>query len=236
METKKQEYTEDNATFEAFIARPEKEGKHPCVLIFHAWEGRSSFVDEKAMNLAKLGYVGCSLDMFGKGKIGKTTDERMAFIEPLLDDRSLLLKRALAGFEMAKSLDFVDSSKIAAIGFCFGGLCALDLARSGAEIKGVVSFHGNLTSPQNHTNKNIQAKILVLHGHEDPLVSPELVTHFEKEMTDAGCDWQVHIYGKTLHAFTEPGINNPKLGLLYNPIAEKRSFQSMENFLKEIFP
>lgn len=209
--------------------------KRPLVLVSHDWSGRNEFAEKKAEKLAELGYVGFAIDMYGNGKMGKTNEEKMALIQPLMADRMLLQRRILAGFNAAKQLEQVDVKRTAAIGFCFGGLCVLDLARSGADVSGIVSFHGLLNAPENHKNSAIKAKILALHGHDDPMVSPEQVLAFEKEMTDAQVDWQLHVYGKTMHAFTNPLANDPGFGTVYSSCADKRSWIAMKNFFAEIF-
>ncbi|HSW70972.1 MAG TPA: dienelactone hydrolase family protein, partial [Gammaproteobacteria bacterium] len=161
---------------EGFYAFDEKKGsqnKKPLVLISHDWSGCNDFARNKAQKLADLGYVGFALDMFGKGKQGKTKEEKTALIKPLLENRSLLSQRIQAGLKAASSLEIVDTNKIAAIGFCFGGLCVLDLARSGAKLNGVISFHGLLNRPEAEAIRPIQAKVLVLHGYDDPMVPPQ---------------------------------------------------------------
>lgn len=210
-------------------------GKRPAILVAHDWSGCNDFSRTKAEKLAALGYVGFSIDMYGEGKIGNTKEEKMALIEPLLNDRKLLARRINLAVEKVKTLDFVESSHIGAIGFCFGGLCVLDLARSGADISGVVSFHGLLFPPQQSLSSSIKAKILVLHGHDDPMVSVEQVNAFEVEMTNAHVDWQLHVYGQTMHAFTNPVANDPGFGTVYNPVADSRSWIVMKNFFLEIF-
>lgn len=210
-------------------------GKRPAVLVAHDWSGCNDFSRKKAEKLAELGYVGFSIDMYGDGKIGDTKEEKTALIQPLLDDRALLARRINSAVEKVKTLDFVDSSRIGAIGFCFGGLCVLDLARSGANVSGVVSFHGLLFPPQHSLFSSIKAKILALHGHDDPMVPVEQVNAFETEMTNAHVDWQLHIYGQTMHAFTNPIANDPDFGTVYNSIADSRSWIAMKNFFLEIF-
>jgi len=222
----------DNIELEATVSYSKSNA--PVVLIFHAWRGKDQFVIDKTKELAEAGYVGCALDIYGKGVIGSDKEECTKLMSPFIEDRQLLQKRILAGYDMAKSLKFVDSNKIAAIGFCFGGLCALDLARSGVDVKGIVSFHGILMGHSLAKN-NISAKVLALHGHDDPMVPPEDVLAFEKEMSEKNADWQVHVYGKTMHAFTNPSVNDKDFGTVYNPVAEKRAMISMYNFLEEIF-
>jgi len=129
----------------------------------------------------------------------------------------------------------VDANRCAAIGFCFGGLCVLDLARIGTNVKGVISFHGLFNPPGNTTGMNIKARILALHGNEDPMVPVDAVTALENELTSAGADWQIHIYGNTMHAFTNPEANMADMGMMYNTAADRRSWQTMRNFLEELF-
>lgn len=235
MKAQRVEYKENSSVLEAFIAHDEaKPGKKPAICIFHAWRGRDDFVEKKAIQLAELGYVGCALDVYGKGVLGTTAAENSALMRPLMEDRGLLRRRLLAGFDLVKSLAFVDPNKIGAIGFCFGGLCALDLGRSGADVKGVVSFHGLLRAPENLTS-SCKAKILALHGNDDPMVPFEEVRAFEEEMTKGKVDWQLHTYGGTMHAFTNPIANEPKAGTVYCPRADKRSWISMRNFFEEVF-
>jgi dienelactone hydrolase len=156
-------------------------------------------------------------------------------MQPFLEDRALLQRRMKLALETVRRLERVDKDRVAAIGFCFGGLCVLDLARTGADLRGVVSFHGLLKPPGNTQGNKIQAKVLVLHGHDDPMVPVEDVVALERELTEAGADWQVHVYGHTMHAFTNPKANDPNFGTVYNPVADRRSWLAMQNFLEEIF-
>jgi len=228
-------YQHNGVELEGYLAHNADQNEpKPTVLIGHDWGGRGEFGCRKAEMLAEMGYVGFALDMFGKGKLGTTTDEKMAMMQPLVDDRALLQARVQAALDVVRNVAVVDNNNIAMIGFCFGGLCGLDLARCGADIKAVVSFHGKLTAPGNLTN-NIKAKILALHGHDDPMVPPEQVAEFQQEMTKAKADWQTHIYGNTKHAFTNPQANDAALGLIYNDIAAQRSWASMQAFLQENF-
>lgn len=230
------EYHDGTAVLEAYVALPAiQQRKAPAVMICHAWSGRSKFETDKADQLASLGYVGIALDNYGKGVHGKNTEENSALMQPLLQDRLKLQKRLLAGLEAVRNIEQVDTSRVAAIGFCFGGLCALDLARSGAELAGVVSFHGLFHAPENLPKNAIKARILALHGHDDPLAPPAQVLELEHELTTAGADWQIHVYGNTMHAFTNPAANAPQQGMVYNPAAAARAWTSMQNFLQEIF-
>jgi dienelactone hydrolase len=209
--------------------------QRPAVLIAHDWTGRTPFACEKAEMLAKMGYVGFALDMYGQGRLGSCTHEKKGLMEPLANDRLLLRDRIRAAFDAVIGMPEVDTSRVAAIGFCFGGLCVLDLARSGAELKGVVSIHGLLSKPKELANEEIKAKVLALHGYDDPLVNPEQVQEFCAEMTEAKVDWQVYMYGNTQHAFTNPQAHDTQLGLIYSPKAERRALKAMTIFLQEIF-
>jgi len=235
METTTVEYHDGDTLLEGYLAHDGSSGKKPAVLVAHAWGGRDTFECQKAEALAELGYVGFAIDNYGKGILGTSMEENSALMAPFLEDRGMLRQRLLAGLDTLAGLEMVDSSRIAAIGFCFGGLCVLDLARSGADVKGVVSFHGLFGAPENLPNETIKAKVLALHGHDDPMVPPESVLALETEMTQAGVDWQVHAYGHTSHAFTNPQANMPDNGMIYSGNADKRSWTAMKNFLEEIF-
>jgi len=229
-------YLDSDVLLEAFFAYDDSlSGRRPAVLINHTWVGRDDFVAEKAKKIAALGYVGFAVDMYGKGVLGSSAEENAKLMQPFMDNREMLQKRMQAAFYAVKLMPWVDDSKIAAIGFCFGGLCSLDLARTGADLKGVVSFHGLLGAPGNIQDNAIKAKILALHGHDDPMVSVEQALAFEQEMTKAGADWQLHTFGNTMHAFTNPAANNPDFGTVYQPDADRRSWLAMDNFLAEIF-
>ncbi|MCF7971962.1 MAG: dienelactone hydrolase family protein [Methylococcaceae bacterium] len=229
-------YLDGDTLLEGFFAYDDSfSGRRPAILISHTWCGRDAFVDAKAKELAELGYVAFALDMYGQGKVGATPEENALLMQPFMVDRKLLQQRIHAALYAVKLLPWVDDSKVAAIGFCFGGLCVLDLARMGANVQGVVSFHGLLNTPDHVADKPVLAKVLALHGHNDPLVSSQQFNTFTQEMTDLNIDWQLHSYGHTVHAFTNPQANAPDLGMLYNEVAAKRAWQSMQNFLEEIF-
>jgi dienelactone hydrolase len=228
-------YQDGTLRLEGYAAYPQRSTPAPAVLIAPAWAGRDDFACAKADAIAELGYVGFALDMYGNAKVGKSTEENSALMSPFMHDRQTLIHRMNLALETLRQLKQVDTTRIAAMGFCFGGLCVLDLARSGAEILGVVSFHGILSAPQNTPNKKILAKVLALHGYDDPMGPPEKMLDFANEMTQAGADWQIHAYGNTQHAFTNPQAHDEELGLIYNQLAEKRSWQAMKNFFSEIF-
>jgi dienelactone hydrolase len=229
-------YLDGELALEGFFAYDDSiSARRPAVLISHAWGGRDNFVMGKAKKIAELGYFAFALDMYGAGKTGKDREENGQLMQPFMTDRALLQRRITAALSAVKLLPWVDDTKIAAIGFCFGGLCVLDLARTGADIKGVVSFHGLLSRPHNLKDIPIKAKVLVLHGNDDPMASVQDRINLEQELTLAGADWQLHNYGHTMHAFTNPLANDPDFGTVYQANADQRSWQSMINFFTEIF-
>lgn len=231
------EYEHDGALLEGFLAYDDAQtGSRPAVMIAHAWAGRGEFECDKARALAKLGYAGFAADVYGKGVLGKDREENANRMQVFLDDRAKLQSRLSAALAAMKAQPEADASQVAAMGFCFGGLCVLDLARSGADLKGVVSFHGLLGAPDGMTGADIKAKVLVLHGHDDPMAQVDAVVALEKELTAAGADWQIHVYGNTLHAFTNPVANDPDFGTVYDATADRRSWQALRNFLDELFP
>jgi dienelactone hydrolase len=230
------DYLDDGEVLEGFFAYDDAlSGRRPVVLIHHAWAGRDEFVADKARKLAELGYLGFAADIYGKGVHGKSPEENGRLMQPFMEDRQLLQKRLLAALANVKLLPWTDDKRIAAMGFCFGGLCALDLARTGVDIAGVISFHGLLIPPANLSQPKIKAKVLVLHGHDDPMVPVDQVNALQSELTAAGADWQVHAYGNTMHAFTNPVANDPAFGTVYQANADRRSWQAAQNFLAEIF-
>lgn len=233
MNTEKFSYRDGDVKLEGLVAR-EGEGRRPAVLISHAWTGLGDNERRAAERLAKMGYVGIALDNYGEGTFTTVREECQQLIAPFMADRSKLQKRLLAGLDAARKHPHVDPDRIAAIGFCFGGLCALDLARSGAALRGVASFHG-LFAPSGLPKQKIAAKVLVMHGFDDPMATPEHTLALERELTEAGADWQVHVYGGTMHAFTNPNANDAAFGTVYQPNADRRSWASLELFLEEVF-
>lgn len=233
--TEEVEYKDGETLCRGFIAYDNTITKPtPCVMVSHDWEGRSVNACNKALQLATMGYVGFAIDMYGNAQLGNEKVQRRALMAPLMQNRDRLADRIMAALNKLTQLPQVDKTKIAAIGYCFGGLCVLDLARRGADVKGVVSFHGLLSAPETVINKPVLSKVLVLHGYDDPLVKPEQITLFAHEMNERQADWQIHMYGHTQHSFTNPEANDDEMGLHYNETADRRSWKSMENFLREV--
>ncbi|MCB1986476.1 MAG: dienelactone hydrolase family protein [Burkholderiales bacterium] len=230
------DYQDGETLLEGFLAHKDTAIPKPAVIVAHDWSGRREFACKAAERIAAMGYVGFALDMYGKGIFGRDGDieGNGALMGPLASDRALLRQRINAALQAVRNLPQVDASRIAAMGFCFGGMCVLELARSGADVKGVISIHG-IFAKGHVANEKITAKVLCLHGHDDPMVPPDQVLAFEREMTEAKVDWQVHVYGGTMHAFTNPVANNPDFGTVYKEIAANRAYQSIANFLEELF-
>jgi dienelactone hydrolase len=229
------EYKSGDTALEGYLALPEGKAK-AGVLVVHEWWGLDAYAKRRADDLAKLGYAAFAVDMYGKGV--HTDDPKVAGeLSGKLrggPDRKVLRERMAAGLEVLKSKTKVE--QVAAIGYCFGGTCVLELARSGADVKGVVSFHGGLATPHAEDAKNIKCKVLACHGGDDGFVSPEEFAGFEKEMRDAKVDWQVMVFGGANHSFTVPESTKRGIpGLSYNEAADKRSWKAMQNFFDEIF-
>ncbi len=231
------EYKHGDTVLEGYLAYDDStKGKRPGVLIIHQWMGLGPYEKMRAEQLARLGYVAFAADMYGKGVRPKDRQEAAAQAGIYRADRQLMRARANAGLQELKRCELVDAKRIAAIGYCFGGGAVLELARSGADIAGVVSFHGNLDTPDPSDAKNIKAKVLVLHGGDDPHVPQSQVIGFWDEMRNAGVDWQMVIYGGAVHAFTDPSAgDDPSTGVAYNEKADKRSWEAMKSFFAEIF-
>ena len=230
------EYSDGDTILEGRLAwNDDSDTPRPGILVAHAWGGRGANEDRKADQLAELGYAALALDLYGKGRRGSAPDENAALMQPFLDDRALLQRRMHASLDTLRAQAEVESGSIAAIGFCFGGLCVLDLARTGADIAGVVSFHGLFAPPGNTAGNTISARILALHGWDDPMATPDSVVALAQELSAMDADWQLHAYGNTMHAFTNPAAADPNMGTVYDAAADRRSWQAMTNFLDELF-
>jgi len=209
--------------------------RRPGVIIFPTVMGVSDLELGFARQLVHLGYTGFVADLFGKRFHGASREVMSGELKRLRSDRASLRERLLAVLESVRNLDAVEPDRIVAIGYCFGGLCALDLARSGADIAGAASFHGLLDQPGLEP-KPIKAKVLAFHGWDDPMAPPEAMVALGKELTEAGADWQVHAYGHVAHGFTNPNASKLGIpGIQYNALAAERSWTSLINFLEELF-
>jgi dienelactone hydrolase len=228
-------YKDGDVTLEGYMAYDDMyQGKRPGVLVAHEWMGHNPYVRKRAEQLARLGYVAFALDMYGKGVLAKDAKEAAALAGRYKGDRKLMRTRAAAGLDVLRMHPMVDTARLAAIGYCFGGTVVLELARSGADLRSVVTFHGGLDTPTPEDARNIRGKVLALHGGDDPFVTPAQVAAFEEEMRKGGVDWQVFVYGGAVHSFTNPdsGSDNSK-GVAYNERADRRSWQAMKAFFSE---
>jgi len=237
VETKTLSYEHDGVELEGRLAVPAGvEGRVPGVLVCHAWKGIRDHERRTAERLAADGFVAFALDIYGKGVRPETREEAAKQAGRYRGDRALLRARARAGLEVLRTHPNVDASGIAAIGYCFGGGTVLELARSGADVAGVVSFHGNLDTPDPSDAENVRAKVLVLHGAADPHVPMGQVEAFAEEMHGAGVDWRLVMYGGAVHAFTDPAAgDDPSRGAAYDEQAAKRSWMAMRSFFAELF-
>lgn len=210
-----------------------KSGKRPGILVAHEWNGLGDYVKKRCDMLAEMGYVAFAADIFGKGVRAASHPECVEISKAYYEDRQLTRGRALAALDCLTAHPLVDAAKIAAIGYCFGGIVVLELARSGADVKGTVAFHGQLSTPNPADARNIKGKVLILHGAIDPVVPPAEVAAFEKEMEDAKVDWQLVAYGGAVHTFTNWNLPTTGMPAAYNEKADKRSWLAMTNFFAE---
>jgi dienelactone hydrolase len=235
IQTEKISYDGPGGPFYGSVSWDDKTaGARPGVLIAPTFKGLSEFEINKAVELAKLGYTGFAIDLYGNGKSTDNPEEATAMMSELNNNRPLLSQRMNAAFQAMIALAQVDEARTAAIGFCFGGKCVLDLGRSGAELKGIVTFHGIYDPPPQNDNP-FKAAVLLLHGWEDPLAPPEQLINIARELTAKQVDWQVCGYGHTGHSFTNPKANFPERGMFYQPSADKRAWQAMCYFFNELF-
>ena len=231
------EYQQGDTTLEGFVAYDDAvKGKRPGVLVVHQWMGLTDYEKHRAEMLAQLGFVAFCADIYGKDVRPKNAAAAGGQAGKYKSNRQLLRARVNAGLDALRQQPLVDTNRIAAIGYCFGGTTVLELARSGADVKGVVSFHGGLDAPNPDDGKNIKCRVLVCHGADDPFSSPQDIAALENEMRKGGVDWQLIKYGGAVHSFTQPmaGNDNSK-GAAYNEKADKRSWAAMQEFFAEIF-
>lgn len=231
-------YQHDDVAFDGVLVTGDgwdTAADRPAVLVFHGIEGRSDAQVDFARDLAAAGYLGVAVDLFGTAATAAGPERRAALLAALMQDRAALHQRLLRVYDVVRSLPEVDEDRVAAAGFCFGGLCVLDLARSGADVRGVASFHGVLTPPDD-TAGTITSKVIVFHGWDDPYAPPDDVTRLGRELTKRGADWQIHAYGHAMHAFMAPTADNPAAGVKYDATAARRAWISFLAFLAEVFP
>jgi dienelactone hydrolase len=237
IKTQTVEYGQGGTVLEGFAAYDASmTGKRPAVLIVHQWKGLTDYEKRRARMLAELGYNVLAADIYGKGVRADNPKDAAALAGKFKADRALLRSRVMAGMNFLKADPKTDAKRTAAIGYCFGGTTVLELARSGAEVSGVVSFHGALNTPTPADAMNIKGKVLALHGADDPFVPLPEVTAFEEEMRKANVDWQLVAYGGAVHSFTDSSAgSDASKGAAYNEKADHRSWEAMKAFFHEIF-
>jgi len=236
MQTRDVDYRCEDANLRGYLAFRESAERRPGVLVFHEGLGLGDFAMERARRLAALGYVALAADMFGERRQARNLQEVATLVGSLRAEPQKLLARGHAALATLAALPQVDISKMVAIGFCFGGSVVLELARDGADLKAVVSFHGVLSTKMPAASGRVKASVLVCTGADDPLAPPDQVTGFENEMRAAGVrDWQVISYGNTLHGFTNPAADGSMMRTaLYNAQADQRSWASMQRLFDEV--
>ena len=234
--TKWIEYDHDDVRLAGYFAWDDAiEGKRPGVLVVHEWWGLNDYVQQRARELAAMGYAAFALDMFGKGKVTEDADQAKKWASQLYGNELMRL-RARRGLDVLLEQEQVDADKVAAIGFCFGGTTVLELAYSGAPLAGVVSFHGSLPAPRPQDDANIKAKILICHGTDDPFVSAEEIKAFKQAMQRSGADWQIIRFAGAKHSFTNPAADHDVFeGTAYNKDAAERAWRKMQEFFDGLF-
>jgi dienelactone hydrolase len=234
------EYTAQGAFMKGYLAYDENiKGKRPGVLVVHEWWGLNDYARKRAQMLAELGYTALAVDMYGDGKQAVHPDDAGKFVSELMKNFDVARTRFTAGMDFLKQQDTVDPSRIASIGYCFGGDVVLNMARQGVDLKGVASFHGSLTPVKSFQPGMVKAKILVLHGADDKFVTPEQVEAFKQEMKAAGADFKFISYPGALHSFTNPEADalgrKFNMPIAYNANADKKSWDELKKFLNMIF-
>lgn len=237
VETQEVEYRDGDTVLDGFFAvDTSTEDARPGILVVHEYKGLGEYARKRAVQLAEMGYAAFAVDMYGRGVRPQTHEEAAATAGIYKSDRSLMRRRILAGYEVLKGHPAVDPARIGAIGYCFGGTTVLELARSGAPVAGVVSFHGALATPDPLDARRIKGRVLVLHGAQDPFVKVEEVEAFRQEMNDANAKWRLVAYEGAVHSFTVPEAgDDPSTGVAYNADADERSWAEMTAFFAEVF-
>ena len=229
------DYEVDGTACRGFLARPDDDAVRPAVLVIHNWLGVTDYVKVRAEMLARLGYVAFAGDVYG-ADLRPSPAEASSVAGSFYGNPELFRTRLTGGYQQLLAQPGVDAARTAAIGYCFGGSGVLQLARTGADLGGVVSFHGALQTGPEGEAAGIRAKVMILTGASDPVVPDEAVVAIENEFRAAPeLDWQLTSYANAMHAFTEPETNAPEHGAQYNAAAERRSWAAMKVFLAEVF-
>ena len=237
VQSKAIEYKDGDTSLRGYLYWDDRyEKKRPGVLVLHEWWGLNAYAKMRARMLAESGYVAFAPDMYGGGQVTEHAEEAKGWMQQITANMDGWQQRAKVGLEQLKAQDQVDGDNLAAVGYCFGGATAMQMAYAGMDIKGVASFHGSLPAATEEQQKNIKASVLVAHGDADKFVPPERIDAFKQALNQAGADWEIVIYGGARHSFTVPdaerkGIENLK----YDPKADRRSWAKLMSFLDELF-
>lgn len=237
VQTETVSYRHGDTTLSGYLVWDDRyAGKRPGILVVHEWWGLNDYIKRRARMLAELGYVAFAADMYGEGKVTRHGDKASEWLQQITANVQRWRERAAVGLEQLRRNDRVDPQRVAAVGYCFGGATVMQLAYAGADLAGVVSFHGSLPVPDNPGQVTMKPRVLAAHGNADAFVPPERVQQFKDALDQAGADWHLVTYGGARHAFTNPdagqfGIEN----LQYNADADRRSWAHMKLFFDEIF-
>jgi dienelactone hydrolase len=231
------EYKDGDTALKGFLVYDDAlEGKRPGVIVVHEWWGLNDYAKQRAEMLAELGYVAFAVDMYGEERVTEHGEDAKAWMTQITQNVEAWQKRAQLGLDVLKTHELVDTDYTAAVGYCFGGATVMQMAYAGADLDGVVSFHGSLPPATETQQKNIEAKVLVAHGEADGFVPPERVVAFKQALDAADADWQMVTYGGARHAFTNPRADEYGMdGLKYDEKADERSWALMQSFLDEVF-
>jgi dienelactone hydrolase len=211
-------------------------GKRPGIAVYPEWWGMDDYAKHRAAMLAELGYVAIAVDLYGNGQTTSDPAEAGKLSGALKSDRKLLRERANAGLDQLKKNAHVDASKLGAIGYCFGGATAIELGRSGADVKGIVTFHAALDSPNPADGKNIKGRLLICHGGDDTFETPKDIEAFQQEMRENHVDWEMNVYGGAVHSFSNPSADKHGIpGIAYNAKADQRSWAAMQAVFEQVF-
>jgi dienelactone hydrolase len=237
VQSKEVTYDDEGTTLTGYLYWDDAvEGKRPGVLVIHEWWGLNDYAKKRAGMLAELGYVAFAADMYGGDQVTDKPEQASEWMQEITADVELWRLRADAGLAQLRASELVDSDKVAAIGYCFGGGTVMQMAYGGADVDGVVSFHGSLPAAPEEVKGQIKPEILVLHGQADSFIAPEVVTNFQNKLEEAGANWEMDIYGGARHGFTNPDVGDYGIdNLQYDAQADARSWQRMQSFFDEIF-
>jgi dienelactone hydrolase len=237
VQIKEVSYQDGDQQLKGYLAWDDaQKGKRPGVMVVHEWWGLNDYAIKRARMLAEEGYVAFAADMYGTGKVTTHANDAKGWMMQITQNQDEWQKRAMLGLQQLKNSPLVDQTKLAGIGYCFGGATVMQMSYAGADLKGVVSFHGSLPPASPEQAAAIKSRVLIAHGDADSFIPVERITQFKKALSDANVDWEMNVYANTKHGFTNPGAGAFGMdALAYNENADKRSWAKMKAFFDEIF-